>query len=236
MATRTRLLMTAVAVGLLAAFLSLRSSNVVEPAPVVRGKNNTVLFLVAEHPGFSNVHHATASALLERHPEVAVHFASFPRVEKEANLTSHFARRRNPEAAPVIFHTLPGPSYTEAIENTGMDMEEAVLPRGLDGLLKMLSQMQLYLSPWTAEDHLKLVDASEAIIQEVDPAIVVLDSMFCAGIDAARKSNRLTAVVSPNMASDTFVDRQPWGQMFWRYPVYGSLLLRLIVSAIRILC
>lgn len=219
MAARSRLVVAGVVVGLLAAFLSLRSGNAVVLPPAVRGKNNTVLFVVTGMYGLSNVHYATASALLEHHPEVAVHFASFPMAEKEVNLTSHFALRRNPAAAPVVFHSLPGPDYEETLDRQGTTMEGVIHPPGFSGVKKLIKDLQLYVSPWVLEDHVALVDAIEAIIEAIDPSVVALDSLFSAGIDAARKGNRLTAVVSPNMASDTFADRQPWGQMFWRYPV-----------------
>jgi hypothetical protein len=221
---RTRVRTAALVVGLLAALISfLRSRSASALPPPVQGKNNTVLFLVTDAPGLSNVHHATASALLEHHPGMEVHFASFPSVAKEVNLTSHFVRLRNPEAAPIVFHSLPGFSYYETFDNMGLTIDGVVTPPGVSGAVKLVKDIQKFMSPWALEEHFNLVLAIEAVINKTNPSVVALDSLFAPAIDAARKGNRLTAVISPNMASDTFADRQPWGQIFWRYPAYVIL-------------
>lgn len=51
-------------------FLFERSGN--HYAPQVLGKNNTVLFLTTDHYGYCNVHLATAFALLQNQPHIAV--------------------------------------------------------------------------------------------------------------------------------------------------------------------
>ncbi len=87
---------TALAV-LVAVYLARASpSTEVEPTPTVQGKNGTVLFFINTEYGLSNVHLATTGALLEKHPGIDVHIASFPRlaskVAKVASLPSRSPR------------------------------------------------------------------------------------------------------------------------------------------------
>ncbi|KAK5627440.1 hypothetical protein RRF57_003155 [Xylaria bambusicola] len=84
-----------------------------------QGRNNTVLFLSCNEHGLSNVHVATAYALLERHPEVEVHYASFPPMGRKLGRVSDRARQINPSARSIVYHELPEdchswPVYTRA--------------------------------------------------------------------------------------------------------------------------
>ncbi|KAB5576447.1 hypothetical protein GE09DRAFT_1024633 [Coniochaeta sp. 2T2.1] len=217
-----RYLLAAIAglIALLFAYTKSRgAANPPPPPAAVQGRNNTVLFLVDKHPGLTNVHYATASVLLEQHPEVAVHFATFSEKEKEADTVSRFARRRNPQARPIVFHGLSGRGFMETMDRP---MPEYVHGRDARGMRYMFDMLPHVLQPWRVEEHLALVGRMEEVIEEVDPAVVVLDCFFMVGIDAARKQNRLMSVVAPNQAVDSFVDRQPWGQMFWKYPALAT--------------
>jgi hypothetical protein len=86
------------------------------------------------------------------------------------------------------------------------------------GIDHLCEDMQLWISPWSAEDHFSLYQEMQAIINDVDPAVVVLDTLFRPGIDAARDMNRLHAIISPNSVVDNFLGDQPYGSMFWKYP------------------
>jgi hypothetical protein len=219
-----RMLLLTGLIGLLAILISLRRSYAPAaplPAPV-QGKNNTVLFVVTGEHGLTNVHYAAASSLLEHHPHVSVHFSSFDKAAPKLSRISDFALRRSPAAKPIVFHGLPSPGYGDTLSSTGLTPDSIITPPGAAGVDKLVQHMQMFLSPFEVDHHLAIVDAIGDTIARIDPAVVVLDSLFGAGIDAARKYNRLTAVVSPNMVSDVFADKQPWGQMFWRYPAMGS--------------
>ncbi|KXH63475.1 hypothetical protein CNYM01_05429 [Colletotrichum nymphaeae SA-01] len=64
-------------VGLIAAVISFRrglGAQSEQFTPVI-GKNNTVLFIANIEHGLSNVHVATVYSLLERHPDITIHFA-----------------------------------------------------------------------------------------------------------------------------------------------------------------
>ncbi|KAK8127182.1 2-hydroxyacylsphingosine 1-beta-galactosyltransferase [Apiospora sp. TS-2023a] len=203
-------------------------------ADTVPGINNTVLFLVTGVHGLSNVHFATIQALLERHPHIEVHFATPTsdtdgtdgvngrNVAKLARIAS-FARSVNPAARDVAFHHLPGPSWVRALkQNTDVGVETLTQPPNYRGVALLSEQFQHSIAPWTGEEYLRIYRAARALIEEVDPAVVVLDTLFMPGVDAARKARRLQAFVTPNTLIENFVAEQPWLGMLWKYPIVGA--------------
>jgi hypothetical protein len=167
-----------------------------EPREYVRGRNNTALFIVNEHPGLSNVHVATTQSLLQSHSDIEIHFASFKKLNNTLTRVSSFAKRHEPSAKDVIFHSLGGVSYLSAME----------------------SYPQIFLDPWQEEDHLAHFRQLSDLIEEIDPAVVVLDTIFFPAIEATRAKNRLHAFITPNIVIDNFPGEQPWLGMLWKYP------------------
>lgn len=203
-------------------------------ADTVTGINNTVLFLVTGAHGLSNVHFATVQALLERHPHVEVHFATATtdvdstdgvhgRDEAKLARIASFARTVNPAAGDVAFHRLPGPSWVQAMfQNTDIGVETLSQPPGYQSVGRLSRQFQHILAPWMSEEYLRIYQAARALVEEVDPAVVVLDTLFMPGIDAAREARRLHAFVTPNTLVENFVADQPWLGMLWKYPIVGT--------------
>ncbi|KAH7308482.1 hypothetical protein B0I35DRAFT_360877 [Stachybotrys elegans] len=217
-----RLLLGGALVVALIAFSLMGAEAPPERAPYIQGRNKTVLVLANMEHGLTNVHSATAFALLEKYPDIDVHYGSFGPVEKRAARLSAFARARTPEARDIIFHKLKGFSYTEALRVENRTMENTVHAAGLAGLNTIAKDMQQYISPWSAESHLELYHELRALINEIDPAVIVLDPLFRPGIDATRDLNRQHVIVSPNTLIDNFVGEQPYGAMFWKYPTMAS--------------
>jgi hypothetical protein len=190
----------------------------------VRGRNNTVLFVVNEHPGLSNVHVATAQSLLQHHPGIEVHFASFKKLNDTLARVSSFAKSHDLSAKDIIFHPLAGVSYYAAFENhtfVGFDEDGkigAISKPGMEGIKRIAREMQIYLDPWQEEDHLAHFRQLSKLIDEVDPAVVVLDTIFSPAIEATRAKNRLHAFITPNIVIDNFPSEQPWLGMLWKYP------------------
>ncbi|KAM0718518.1 hypothetical protein Q7P37_005588 [Cladosporium fusiforme] len=229
MFTWYRLIVVAIVGVILAAWQNLPSSTPSGPRNYVKGKNNTVLFVVNEHPGLSNVHAATAQSLLQFHPDVEVHFASFPRLGKSLNRISEFAKRHEPQSKDIIFHPLAGLSYTETFptHHPHIDMDEdgkigGISEPGIEGIKRLGKDMQIFLDPWNQEEHLSLYQQILALIDEVDPAMIALDTIFSPAIEATRARNRLHAFITPNMLVDNFPGEQPWLGMLWKYPAMGS--------------
>ncbi|KAF4998688.1 hypothetical protein FGRMN_3014 [Fusarium graminum] len=180
--------------------------------PYIRGRNKTVLFITNSEHGLSNVHLATASALLVNHADIQIHFASFPSVEQKLERISSFAKRQFPSAGDITFHGLTGLTFAQAIVKEGRSF---ISPPGWRGIAALAEHIQLWISPWTFENHIYLYRELEGIIDEVDPAVIVLDSWFRPAIDTTRKKNRQHAFVTPNTLVDHFLGMQP----LWRETV-----------------
>ncbi|RGP72018.1 2-hydroxyacylsphingosine 1-beta-galactosyltransferase [Fusarium longipes] len=190
--------------------------------PFVKGRNGTALFLVNQEHGVSNVLVATASALLEKYPDIEIHFASFPKLKGKLERVSKFAQRKTPAARDIVFHQLKSPAYAEVIVNAGRGLDDVPHPPGLAGIAHLCRDMQLWISPWSADEHLSIYEEVDTIIDEVDPAVVVVDTLFRPGLDATRDKNRQHAFITPNQAVDNFLGDQPYGSMFWKYPAMSS--------------
>jgi hypothetical protein len=211
------------AVGILIALQQkLKSAPV--PRDYVRGKNNTVLYIVSEHPGHSNVHAATAQSLLQTHPDIEIHFASFPKISNTLERVSQFAKRHEPRAKDIIFHQLNGTSFHEAFENyPHLSFDEdgkigAISPPGTEGIKGLAKDIQVFVAPWHQEDHLAHFRQVSDLIERVDPAVICLDTMFAPAIEATRALNRLHAFITPNMLVDNFLAEQPRLGFLWKYP------------------
>ncbi|WJG37122.1 uncharacterized protein FOBCDRAFT_147839 [Fusarium oxysporum Fo47] len=199
MFARLLLFTTLLAVSL-AYFLSRETST--EHAPYVQGRNKTVLFLTNSEHGLSNVHLATALAILENYPDVEVYFASFSSIEQKLERVSSFAKIKSPHARAIVFHGLTGLTFVQAIAKEGRSF---ISPPGWRGIATLAEHIQLWISPWTFEDHVYLYKELGSIIDEVDPAVIVLDSWFRPAIDATRKRNRQHAFITPNTLVDHFL-------------------------------
>ncbi|KAK8136774.1 hypothetical protein PG984_004714 [Apiospora sp. TS-2023a] len=220
MATPRPLILGALVVTILALLISQWQTRVPKIPPPVVGKNNTALFVVTSDHGLSNVHLATAQGLLERHPHVHLHFASFePLLPRLHRISSY---DQNPDKYDIQFHRIDGLSVIDACRTFGKNTSNSVHPRGLAGIAHLCKDIQLFISPWSGKDHLSIYNQVKSIIDAVDPAVVVVDTLFRPALDATRDKNRLHAFITPNTLIENFPAEQPWGKMFWKYPAMGS--------------
>ncbi|KAL7629625.1 hypothetical protein AAE478_001147 [Parahypoxylon ruwenzoriense] len=149
------LLGSSVLIAALALFLSQWTTSAAPEIPPVRGRNNTVLFLSNSEFGLSNVHLATAYALLEQHPEVHVHLASFPGMVPRLKRVSEHGRRKNPSAQDIVFHELPGYlSFLNAFMASNIKLTDLITPPGYAAI----RFMNEYTVPWSGEDHFTLYE------------------------------------------------------------------------------
>lgn len=60
-------------------------------------------------------------------------------------------------------------------------------PPGARGSGVLAKQLELALWPWSGEEHLAIYERIIEIIQQVDPAVAVVDFVFRPAIDATRQ-------------------------------------------------
>lgn len=124
-----------------------------------QGRNNTILFLTNSDHGLVNVFLATAFTLLQRHPEVDLHWASFPSLAKRATQVSKRARQTQPASRGITFHEVPDLNFLAALINGGGGPAAALHAPGVAGMEAIVRDMPFYTSPWTGEQHMTLFQA-----------------------------------------------------------------------------
>ncbi|KAL5353704.1 hypothetical protein ACLOAV_001744 [Pseudogymnoascus australis] len=186
------------------------------------GRNNTVLFLSNSEHGLANVLLATSHAMLVEHQDIEVHYVSFEGLAEDVATLSRFARQTSPDVRPIKFHALKGTTYGAALNSVGHFIDETIGAPGVAGIAKLCSDLQKYLMPWTGPEYLALYQEITSILEEVDPAMVAVDSQIGPGLDAIRTLGLQHAILTPNALKDNFADRQPWGAVLWKYPCIGS--------------
>ncbi|KAF2260858.1 UDP-Glycosyltransferase/glycogen phosphorylase [Lojkania enalia] len=197
-----------------AAYILQRISERPSLVQQVQGRNNTALFIINELSGLHNVHMATIQSLRMNHPQVEVHVASWPGVEAKLKRISDKA----------YFHGLKSQGYLEAVLAISgtTEITDGIMGPGLSGISKFTAFMQIWMSPWSNEEHFALIEETGKLMDTIDPAVVVLDTFMWPAISAAREKNRLHAFIVPNMLADSFPHAQWWAKGFWKYPALGS--------------
>ncbi|KAH8170485.1 endonuclease/Exonuclease/phosphatase family protein [Sarocladium implicatum] len=220
---RRSLLVIPILVASLAYLLVFINSNREEPRQYIRGKNATVLFVTNAEHGLSNVHIATAQSLLEYHQDIDVHYASFPgTLDGKLKRMASYVRRRSPNTKDVTFHELSGKSFSAAGNWARDDRFQTIIhPPGVSGLPGFMVILE-WLRAWNVEDHMEVYRSVSEAISKVDPAVVVLDTIFAPAVDAVRESGRFHMYISPNTLAENFAPLQPYGKGFWKYPAIAT--------------
>ncbi|KAK4032974.1 glycosyltransferase family 1 protein [Parachaetomium inaequale] len=192
----------------------------------VRGRNErSILFFTLAEAGQINVQLATAQALLEKHPDLVVHFASFPSMRQKVSHVSSLALKRTPSTQALVFHELPGPdrmvAMTRQMNGTG-PLECLAHPPGARGAALLAEQLELALWPWSGEEHMAIYQRCLEVVEDVDPGLVVVDFAFRPAMDAVEQLNRHRAVISPLAMADIFATQQRYGAGLWKYPAWGT--------------
>ncbi|KAI1337305.1 UDP-Glycosyltransferase/glycogen phosphorylase [Xylariaceae sp. FL0016] len=209
---------TAVVSALVGILIAWQSQAAPEQLPdFVHGTDGTALFLTFSEPGQINVQLATAQAMLQNHPDVQIHFASFP---SAAGKVARISRS-------IAFHELPGPDRIATMFGrmncTTRSFEECLAHRpGWRGAALLAEQMELAMWTWTGEEHFAIYQRISEILEEVDPAVSVVDFAFRPAIDALKKTHRFYMIMSPLAVADLFAVAQPCLSGLWKYPAWGT--------------
>jgi hypothetical protein len=206
-------ILSAVLVALLAVFMTQQSYKQSKSSSIpIRGSNKAVLFLTLASSGQINVQLATAQALMEKHPNIKIHFASFTQAahteaaQKVARMSS-FALRKILSAQEIMFHEIPGPDRQEAMQKQ-MDcagpLECFAHPPGARGCSVLARQLEKVLWSWIGEEHVAIYHRIIEITRQVDPAVVVVNYTFRPAVNATQQQNQLHAIVSPLALVDVF--------------------------------
>lgn len=178
-----------------------------ERPPYIQGRNRTALFISNIEHGLSNVHIATASSLLENYPDIEVHYASFSGLGNKLARVSKFAQAKTPAAREITYHEIDGKAYFSILPLS-------ITPPGSAGIANFSSDVQTWISPWDVEEHMSIYNQIGALIDEIDPAVVVLDTLVRPAVDRIRDGNWMHAFITPQTTAENFIGDQPYGSMF----------------------
>ncbi|KAI9151313.1 glycosyltransferase family 1 [Paramyrothecium foliicola] len=215
-ATRGLFFTLSVAIAAFAFVLFQRASP--DQVPRAAGRNGTVLFLTTDASGLSNVHVATSAALLEFHPDLEVHYASFSKLESRISSISAAVRAKKPLATPIYWHELPSPGFAEVFDRHWGNDVGMIMDYGAKGFTKKRKDLVTSLAPWEADEHLAIYNAMAELVDQIDPALVVIDNMLIPAMDFARNNNRHFLSLNPNALLELIAVDQPRAGMFWKYP------------------
>ena len=199
-----------------------------------------VLFFTHSEHGQAQVHLSTAYELLSQ-PNVELHVASFEELAPRTVQISQFFDQQN-ESSPkreIKFHLIDYPSMKKLKKSS-----EAVHPGGFFGALGAYRNMIRILLCWSPAQYVGMVQRCSDIVDEVQPDVVVVDSLFSQALDMcrqrfARKDEPLRedrakyAILSPLDFSTTLSDIQPALAAWWKIPMW--VILR-FVPLYSILC
>ncbi|KAF4468825.1 glycosyltransferase family 1 [Fusarium albosuccineum] len=209
---RTSLIVGALLVAFWAIWTATRPSTPSEEVPLSLGRRNVVLFVTTAANGLANVHLATSHTLLSQHPSLEVHYASFAKLKPDVDRAGE----------SIIWHELPPPDILATIDRAFGSVAGLAAPPGLKGIDKLAGDVQTMLTPWTVEEHWNLYKSITKLIQEVDPALVVVDPGFRPAVEATQDTNYMHLILCPNSLIDSFAHKQPWAAILWKYPPVGS--------------
>ncbi|TVY83172.1 Glycosyltransferase sdnJ [Lachnellula suecica] len=186
-----------------------------------------ILFFTNSEYGQSNVVVATAYELLHRGCEI--HIASFAADE---DLGSAFTKRIDAlnngeygtlptDSKPVTFHRITGESMVESWQRRSKLTPDIAMTHGCG--LKHAPLAYRSLMPVMGSEgpeYLTAVESCVAALKLVQPKVIVVDSSFPQGHDAARMMNLNYVVLTPNSFRETIGAIQPRGYGFWGIPAY----------------
>ncbi|KAK4148786.1 hypothetical protein C8A00DRAFT_19443 [Chaetomidium leptoderma] len=184
-----------------------------------------VLLAVNSEYGQANVFLAVSHALQALDPDVQIHFASFAPISKDVSTASEYSVHCTAGAQPWNFHMLDGPSLMDAMASKelavgfGDTLEKQV---SFSSTMDVLRQIMQVLLPWNGPEFVQIYKSFIRVVDEVQPDIIAVDSLFCPVLSACRHLKLKHLVLSPNTLKDFATALQPWGAMFWKYPVMGS--------------
>ncbi|EEH48457.1 uncharacterized protein PADG_04536 [Paracoccidioides brasiliensis Pb18] len=190
--------------------------------------NNRVLFLTNCESGLANVHLATAHSILTSYPDTEVHFVSFPRLAPFVENVNKYATRQSPSTGldnvnRIILHELSGPSYGKALVSGWTKTHDDVIHGpGLSGLSHLTRFVERAAVPWNGSEYVGLYREVCQLINEIDPAVTVIDTLFAPGADAVTSLTRKYILMSANALSDNFAGSQPRAAMLWKFPAFSS--------------
>ncbi|KAL1952977.1 hypothetical protein VTO42DRAFT_3800 [Malbranchea cinnamomea] len=179
-----------------------------------------ILFVSHSEHGQTTVMLSAIHELLLRN-EFDIHFASHtPALPRLKNLLER-NRDKYDAGVDVPFHTINGLSMIELLERDGL-VDSLPHSPGLWAVIQSLEMVGRMVFRQTGEEYMHCFDSCVRILEDVKPALVVVDPICAYGIDACLYTNIPHMILSPLPFTMTVSMLQPWGAHFWKYPAMAT--------------
>jgi hypothetical protein len=186
------------------------------PVKMDKDGKDKVLFLTNSELGQAAVCLAVVHEFLLR-PQYDVHIGSFPLLGPTVTKLNARAKSLASAQQEANFHPLCGLSMQDAyMQKVGNCRTFNIHRVGLRGAMSAYnSVLPNALAPWNGSEYMAVYFQCFALIQDIQPAAVVVDPLFAPAIDACRKLKVPHLVLSPNTLKDHC---QPKLANFWKFP------------------
>lgn len=178
-----------------------------------------MLLLSNADPGLGNVVLAATYSLLTEHPDLEVHYGTFPALKQPLEEIKKYSQINAEKAGTLETHYFDGPDHRECLYNRLGSMEGLLHRPGVAGLSRICNMVHDFAIIWSQEDYLAAYKQVSALIEKIDPAVVVLEPLFGPAHDAIYNSKRRIVFLSPNALQDSISKNQPYLSIFWKYPM-----------------
>ncbi|OAA48786.1 3-hydroxyacid dehydrogenase/reductase [Cordyceps fumosorosea ARSEF 2679] len=179
------------------------------------GPKKILMLTNAEH-GQANVFLATAHEILQVDPEVEVHVCSFPALESSVDSIRVLNKSAD---SRLSFIKLAGPSWKQALfgrpEHQFQELNDI---RPTIWNVARAAKLTRIACPWTSGELCNLVTEIEKIIEDLNPALTIVDNLFTPAVTVCYKVKPHWMVLSPNTYKEFALANQPNQQYYWKYP------------------
>lgn len=181
-----------------------------------------ILLAVNCEYGQANVFLAVAHSLQALDPDVQIHIASFAPIASDVLSASEYSKQCTQGARPWHFHLLDGPFFQQAIaalKGTERLGEALLKSPNFFSTIEVLSWVMNLMLPWNGPEFVQIYKSFVRVVDDVQPDIIVVDSLLSPVLTACRHLKFKHLVLSPNTLKDFATALQPNGAMFWKFPV-----------------
>ncbi|RDA90232.1 hypothetical protein CP533_6859 [Ophiocordyceps camponoti-saundersi (nom. inval.)] len=183
-----------------------------------KSSSRKILLLTNSELGEANVFLALSPALLQSDPDVEVHLASFASLKQHVDQVRINVEKTLPNKS-IVFHEIQGSSMLDSKTDISFFNTEALkTPLRFSTSIQALNGLVPMMVPYDGPQLVRVVNSLIEIIQEVEPDMVVVNSLMMAGLTACYHLQVRFACLSPNSINTFAARSQPWLEIMWKHP------------------
>ena len=178
-----------------------------------------ILFFTYSEHGQAQIHLSIAYELLSR-SDVEIHIASFEELAPRTVEISDLFNQQNKQNVDIKFHLIDYPSMKKLTTSS-----PSTHPGGFFGAIEAYRNMPSLLFCWSPEQYVGIYQRCSEIVDQVQPDIVAVDSLFNQAFDMCRQKLARGigppkyVVLNPMDFTNTIAVALPGLVAWWKIPV-----------------